>query len=121
MSVTPKDEVLTKERVEISLWRQPFGEQAGRFQPYALAMTPGDHVLNLLWRLRRLVDPTLVFPDHYCKVGTCGACALTVDGRPALACRTLVRDGIAIAPPKGRTVVADLLTSIRRSDQETVA
>ena len=121
MSVTQNNETLTEERLEVSLWRQPFGEDTGRFEPYAVTMTPGDHVLNLLWRLRRLVDPTLVFPDHYCKVGTCGACALTVDGRPALACRTLVRDGMAIAPPKGRTVVADLLISARRSDLETVA
>jgi succinate dehydrogenase/fumarate reductase-like Fe-S protein len=70
----------------------------------------GDHVLNLLAAVRRDGDPSLCFPDHFCKIGTCGACALLVDGRPVLGCRALVKKAsIEIGPPRGRRILADLL------------
>lgn len=79
-----------------------------------------DHVLNLLAAIRREHDPALSYPAHFCKVGTCGACALLVDGKPVLGCRSLVtRTEVSIAPPKGQTVLADLLTTTRRSSQDT--
>ena len=74
-----------------------------------------DHVLNLLAVIQRDHEPALSYPSHFCKVGTCGACTLRVDGRPALGCRTLVRAAaISIGPAKGRRVLADLLTSEMR-------
>ena len=106
------------ERLKVSVWRQRSGALTGTLETYIVEVMPGDHVLNLLWRLRRLVDPTLIFPDHFCKVGTCGACALTVDGRPSLACRTIVRDGTVIHPPKGKAVVADLMTNSNQSRKD---
>ena len=80
-------------------------------QAFAVRMPAGDHVLNLLAAIRRDHDPTLSYPAHFCKLGTCGACALTVDGRSALGCRVIVGAGaVAIGPAKGRPVAADLLT-----------
>ncbi len=77
-----------------------------------------DHVLNLLAAIRREHDPTLSYPAHFCKLGTCGACALVVDGAPSLGCRVLVEiDCITIGPPKGRRVLADLLTSSQREKE----
>ena len=75
-----------------------------------MPLARGDHVLNLLAAVRREADPSLCYPDHFCKVGTCGACAVVVDGRPVLGCRTLVHARrVAVAPPRGRRVLADLL------------
>jgi succinate dehydrogenase/fumarate reductase-like Fe-S protein len=97
--------------VTATLQRQGPGETAIRIQSFTVTIPTGDHVLNLLAAIRRECDGTLSYPAHFCKVGTCGACALLVDGQPRLGCRTLVRNSaITIAPPKGRLVLADLLT-----------
>ncbi|MGE0719293.1 MAG: 2Fe-2S iron-sulfur cluster-binding protein [Alphaproteobacteria bacterium] len=80
-------------------------------QAFTVEMPTGDHVLNLLATIRREHDATLSYPAHFCKLGTCGACALTVDGVPALGCRTIVdANAIRIGPARGRAVAADLLT-----------
>lgn len=84
-------------------------------QDFTLDLPEHDHVLNLLAAIRREHDSGLSYPSHYCKVGTCGACTLMVDGKSALACRALVTGSrISIAPAKGRPVLADLLTSDQR-------
>jgi len=110
MSVGPDHrDIIT---VAVRVWRQAPGASAGRFEIHSVAIERGDHVLNLLAALRRQVDPTLCYPDHFCKIGTCGACALLVDGRPALGCRTLVTGReIEIGPPRGRAILADLLAA----------
>lgn len=85
-------------------------------QRFTVDLPAHDHVLNLLAAIRREHDPALSYPAHFCKVGTCGACALLVDGKPVLGCRALVtQDRITIAPAKGQVVLADLLTTARRS------
>ena len=81
-------------------------------QSFCVEMPAGDHVLNLLATIRREHDATLSFPAHFCKLGTCGACALTIDGASALGCRVIVHSGpVSIGPAKGRSVIADLLTA----------
>lgn len=97
--------------VTATLQRQAPGETATRLQSFTITIPSGDHVLNLLAAIRRECDGSLSYPAHFCKVGTCGACALLVDGQPRLGCRTLVRQpSIRIAPANGRPVLADLLT-----------
>lgn len=96
--------------VTVRLWRQPPDAQTGWWQEHRVSVPLGDNILNLLATVRRVVDPSLCYPDHFCKIGTCGACALVVDGRSALGCRTLVTaERIEIRPPRGRHVLADLL------------
>jgi len=41
--------------------------------------------------IRERLDPSLQF-DFVCRAGICGSCAMVVNGRPTLACRTLTRD-----------------------------
>ena len=44
-----------------------------------------------LTQIRESIDPTLSF-DFVCRAGICGSCAMMINGRPALACRTLTKD-----------------------------
>ena len=44
-----------------------------------------------LSEIREKLDPSLQF-DFVCRAGICGSCAMLVNGRPALACRTLTQD-----------------------------
>jgi fumarate reductase iron-sulfur subunit len=60
--------------------------------------------------IRATQDPSLQF-DFVCRAGICGSCAMLVDGRPALACRTLTRDygsDITLAPLPFFELIGDL-------------
>lgn len=96
--------------VTVRLWRQQPDARDGRWEEHRVTIARGDHLLNLLAALRVQCDPSLCYPDHFCKIGTCGACALLLDGRPVLGCRALITaTRIEVAPPRGRAVLADLL------------
>ena len=97
--------------VTVRLWRQKPDATTGRWEEHRVAIPRGDHLLNLLAAVRREADPSLCYPDHFCKIGTCGACALVMDGRPVLGCRALVtKPAVEVGPPRGRRILADLLT-----------
>lgn len=44
-----------------------------------------------------------------CREFTCGSCALEINGRPALACDTLLEDGMRLAPLSRFPVIKDLV------------
>ena len=62
-----------------------------RLQSYKLEAADGMTLFIALNELREHQDPTLQF-DFVCRAGICGSCAMMVNGRPRLACRTLVAD-----------------------------
>jgi fumarate reductase iron-sulfur subunit len=62
-----------------------------RLQSYALEAADGMTLFIALNELREHQDPTLQF-DFVCRAGICGSCAMMVNGRPRLACRTLIAD-----------------------------
>jgi fumarate reductase iron-sulfur subunit len=61
---------------------------AARWQTYELEEAPGLTLFIALTEIREKQDPSLQF-DFVCRAGICGSCAMLVDGRPSLACRTL--------------------------------
>jgi succinate dehydrogenase / fumarate reductase iron-sulfur subunit/fumarate reductase iron-sulfur subunit len=65
-------------------------------------------VLDVLLALQR-ADHSIGF-RYSCRVAMCGTCAIRVDGRPALACRTPVTTGtLLLEPLAGLPVVRDLI------------
>jgi fumarate reductase iron-sulfur subunit len=62
-----------------------------RMQTYAIEEAVGMTLFIALNEIREHQDPTLQF-DFVCRAGICGSCAMMVNGRPRLACRTLVCD-----------------------------
>jgi succinate dehydrogenase/fumarate reductase iron-sulfur protein len=65
-------------------------------------------VLDVLLALQRS-DASLGF-RYSCRVAMCGTCAIRVDGRPALACRTPATSGrLLLEPLAGLPVVRDLI------------
>ena len=61
---------------------------APRMETHELAEAPGMTLFIALNRLRESVAPDLSF-DFVCRAGVCGSCAMVINGRPGLACRTL--------------------------------
>ena len=60
--------------------------------------------------IREKQDPSLQF-DFVCRAGICGSCAMMIDGRPNLACRTLTQNlgsEITLAPLPVFELIADL-------------
>lgn len=73
-----------------------------RYNPQDPASSPHTDLFRLeetdsmtlfiaLTRIREELDPSLQF-DFCCRAGICGSCAMIINGRPGLACKTLTRD-----------------------------
>ncbi len=62
-----------------------------RMQQYSLDETDGMTLFVALNRIREEQDPSLMF-DFVCRAAICGSCAMLVNGKPKLACRTLAKD-----------------------------
>ncbi len=61
-------------------------------------------------RIREEQDPSLQF-DFACREAVCGSCGILVNGKPALACRTLtprLPDRITLFPMPGFPLIGDL-------------
>ena len=83
---------------------------APRTQVYRLDETPGMTLFIALTRIREELDPSLNF-DFVCRAGVCGSCAMVINGRPGLACRTLTANlppDIRLFPLPGFELIGDL-------------
>jgi fumarate reductase iron-sulfur subunit len=72
--------------LKVSLWR---GRESGRYQVFAVPLRANQTVLDVVTYVQRHLDPTLAY-RFACRVGMCGSCAMTVNGRPRWTCRTRV-------------------------------
>jgi fumarate reductase iron-sulfur subunit len=81
-----------------------------RMQSYELEEADGMTLFIALTEIREKQDPSLQF-DFVCRAGICGSCAMVIDGRPGLACRTLTKnlgDEITLAPLPFFELIGDL-------------
>jgi succinate dehydrogenase iron-sulfur subunit len=81
-----------------------------RMQSYPLEEAAGMTLFIALNEIREKQDPSLQF-DFVCRAGICGSCAMMINGRPTLACRTLTKDlgaEISLAPLPVFELIADL-------------
>ena len=62
-----------------------------RMQEYVVEEADGMTLFIALEEIRERQDPSLQY-DFVCRAGICGSCAMTINGRPTLACRTLTRN-----------------------------
>src|SRR4029450_6245346 len=72
------------DEIGVSLWR---GKADGSYQVYRVPQRDNQTVLDVVTWVQRNVDPTLAY-RFACRVGMCGSCAMTVNGRPRWTCRT---------------------------------
>jgi len=105
------------EMLKVSVWRSKGDDERGSFAAYDVPRAPSQTVLDVVTYIQRRLDPTLSY-RFACRVGMCGSCAMTVNGRARWTCRTHVetvaRDGVLeIAPLSNLPVVKDLVTDMR--------
>ncbi|MBY5923109.1 fumarate reductase iron-sulfur subunit [Ferrimonas balearica] len=82
-----------------------------RTERFEMEETPGMTVFIALNRLREEQDRSLQF-DFVCRAGICGSCAMVINGKPTLACRTLTstfsNSVITLMPLPGFELIGDL-------------
>ncbi len=79
-------------------------------QTYQLEEADTMTLFIALNEIRENQDPSLQF-DFVCRAGICGSCAMLINGKPNLACRTLTKDlpeVINLAPLPGFELIGDL-------------
>jgi fumarate reductase iron-sulfur subunit len=75
-----------RERLSVEVWR---GRDEGRFETFAVPHRANQTVLDVVTWIQRHAAPALAY-RFACRVGVCGSCAMTVNGRPRWTCRTHV-------------------------------
>ena len=97
----------------VRVWR---GGESGEFQSYEVPRLESQTVLDVVSHIQREMDPTLSY-RYACRVGMCGSCAMTVNGKARWTCRTHVSrvaagDQLEIRPLSNLPVVKDLVTDM---------
>jgi fumarate reductase iron-sulfur subunit len=100
--------------LSVSLWR---GGQQGRYETYSVPRRESQTVLDVVTFVQRHIDPSLSY-RFACRVGVCGSCAMTVNGRPRWTCRTHVSrvaggGRLEIGPLENLPVIKDLATDMQ--------
>jgi fumarate reductase iron-sulfur subunit len=95
--------------IDVRVWR---GGEEGEYQSFAVPRRDSQTVLDVVTWIQRHADPTLAY-RFACRVGVCGSCAMTVNGRPRWTCRThvskVIEDGrLEIGPLANLPVIRDL-------------
>jgi len=103
--------------LSVRIWRGGASPADGRFVAYTVPRLPSQTVLDVVTHIQRHVDATLAY-RYACRVGMCGSCAMTVNGRARWTCRThveVVAGGgeLEIAPLANLPVIRDLVTDMR--------
>lgn len=99
-------------RLTFSILRHNPADPASRpqLQDFEIEEAEGMTLFIALNEIRATLDGSLLF-DFVCRAGICGSCAMLVNGRPSLACRTLTRDlgtQITLAPLPFFELIGDL-------------
>ena len=85
------------------------------FSSYRVRVIPGLTVLTVLIRIRDELDGTLAFRSS-CRAATCGSCAMVINGKLDLACRTQVTscdsNTIILEPLPNFEIIKDLVVDL---------
>ena len=101
-------QVTSSPTIDVRIWR---GGDAGEFVAYEVPLGENQTVLDVVTWVQRHLEPALAY-RFACRVGVCGSCAMTVNGRSQWTCRSHVKD-VAGA---GRLVIEPLRNLPRIKD-----
>ena len=97
----------------VLIWR---GGADGRFRRYDVPRRASQTVLDVVTHVQRHDDPSLAY-RYACRVGMCGSCAMTVNGKARWTCRTHV-DAVSagatleVGPLNHLPIVRDLVVDM---------
>jgi fumarate reductase iron-sulfur subunit len=99
--------------LRVRVWR---GGESGHYQDFEVPRLESQTVLDVVTHIQRKLDPTLSY-RFACRVGMCGSCAMTVNGKARWTCRTHVATvseagELEIGPLRNLPIVKDLVTDM---------
>lgn len=100
--------------LKVSVWR---GRETGAMSHYEVPRQASQTVLDVITFIQRHLEPSLGY-RFACRVGMCGSCAMTVNGKARWTCRTHVaqvvdsQGAISVGPLANLPVVKDLVTDM---------
>ena len=88
----------------------------GEFIDYEVPLRANQTVLDIVTEVQRTVAPDLAY-RFACRVGVCGSCAMTVNGRPRWTCRSHINDVIdgdrlVLEPLRSHPRIRDLVVDM---------
>ncbi len=92
----------------------PDVDKKPHWEEYTVEVEPTDRVIDALQQIKWYQDGTLAV-RRSCLHGICGSCAMVINGRNALACKTLIKNvgtKITVEPLRGFPVVKDLVVDL---------
>ncbi len=100
-------------QLTVRVWR---GGETGAFETFKVPRQEKQTVLDVVTYIQRNIDPTLTY-RFSCRVGVCGSCAMTVNGRGRWTCRSNIsdiapEDELELAPLRNLPVVKDLMVDM---------
>ncbi len=105
---------MNKDQITVSIWR---GDAEGSYQTYQVPRLESQTVLDVVTYIQREIDPSLSY-RFACRVGVCGSCAMTVNGKARWTCRTHVSrvaeaGELVLDPLRSLPVVKDLVVDMK--------
>ena len=99
--------------LKVSIWR---GMEDGSFVDYEVPLRANQTVLDIVTEVQQNQEPDLAY-RFACRVGVCGSCAMTVNGRPCWTCRCHVNDVIdgdrlVLEPLRSHPLIRDLVVDL---------
>jgi fumarate reductase (CoM/CoB) subunit B len=98
-------------KVKVTLFRyNPETDAEPKYETYEVPSKGKMTVLDVLKYIRENYDSTLAF-SYECRYGYCGSCAVRINKKPRLACRTLASNEMLIEPLENFPVIRDLVVN----------
>ena len=94
-------------KINIKRYSQEFGQKEIQYD------IKNKNLLKALIEIRNNIDSSLTFRCG-CKSGVCGSCAVRVNGKEVLACKTNIKEFDLIEPIKNVDVIKDLVVDVSR-------
>jgi len=109
------------EVLKVHVWR---GKEDGGLKTYSVPARENQTVLDAITYIQRHLEPALAY-RFACRVGVCGSCAMTVNGKPRWTCRTHVRrvvadSAITVEPLRNMPRIKDLVCDMSEFFQKWV-
>ena len=107
---------IAEERLIVEVLRyRPEEDAAPVMESYEIPYINGMSVLQALQYIKDYIDGTLSF-RWSCRMAICGSCGMMIDGKPQLACQTILRAGdvrsLRVEPLKHFPIERDLVVTM---------
>ncbi|PMR68246.1 succinate dehydrogenase/fumarate reductase iron-sulfur subunit [Halomonas heilongjiangensis] len=101
-------------KLKVSVWRSA---GSGAQEYFDVPRKENQTILDVVTYIQRNLDPTLSY-RYACRVGMCGSCAMSVNGKARWTCRTHVdkvcdSDALDLRPLENFPVVKDLVCDMQ--------